>query len=431
MPPLRSPFDLAARVLAIAYAAFLVVWLAVQPLPPLQDYMAWAYQGWLGAALLHGSPALAARFAVVHYPVPNVLSQAALIALDLGMGAALAAKLWIGALITVFAAACLWGARALPAGQRGAAALLLFLCFAVNSAFWDGYSNYQFSILVFLCAVLLRDRLTVWTTGLAGLLLFSCHASTFFAFVVFVAADAALDRKRRARLVGLAPALLLLAWYTLARRTPSVGQGDAAPLYGGLVHHLAYKAYTLSKIGPFHNLVDHANRSFRDRSPLLYRAGVGLNVLFALGFAGLLATAFARGKKAFADPLLLTASVLLTLFLLAPNKSVGVVNPGERLLYPALLLCFLSLRALPLGSLLAAGGAAGALLTAAQLLTFSTAGVNTPSVVPLSGRMAYADRYGLYDSRLYEFDVYRVFLRDPRAGQAPALGFDTSLLVDR
>ncbi len=415
----------------LGYAALLIAWFAAQPLPPLQDYMAWAYQGWLGAALLHGSPALAARFAVVHYPVPNVLSQAALTFMNLGIGAALAAKLWIGALVAAFAAACLFTARGFPAGQRGPAALLVFLCFGVNSAFWDGYVNYQLSVLVFLCAVLLRERLSVWGTGLAGLLLFACHASTFFAFVLFMAAEAVLNPRHRARLLGLAPALLLLAWYSLARRTPLVGQGDATPLYSGLVHHLAYKAYTLSKFGPFHNLVDHADISFRGRAPGLYRAGVGLNLLFALGFAGLLATAFARGRQALRDPLLLAAVVLLLFFAAMPNKGAGVVNPGERLLTPALLLCFLSLRSLPFGSWLAGCGAAGALLTAGQLLTLRTAGPGAPALVPPPSKLSYADRHGLYDSRLYEFDVYRVFLHDPHEAQAPPLGFDTSLLVDR
>ncbi len=444
-----SRFDTALLLFLSAYALLLVVWLAAQPLPPLQDYMDWVYQGWVGTQWLQGFPPVVQQFTPVPYPVPNAASQVLLSGVTAAAGALPASKIVIASLLAALAAVCI--AVSARFRWKGAAALVLFLCFGANSTFWDGYINYQLSLLVFFCLVPVFHRLPGAAIAFWAVLLFFCHATTFFAFGLLVGFDALFHVERRMRAVALLPSVALLAWYVAARHAPVADQGAAAPLYSGLLHHLAYKAYTLSKLGPFHNLVDYADRSLMDRFRGWYRAGVALNLLFAAGLALALLDGASRGewrgawrgkwrgsRACLREPALWTAGVLLLLFLLLPGKLVGVVNIGERLLYPAVLLLLLRLREVRGLPALAALGCCGAALTAAQLFTMSTAHRDSP-VSPVATAAfrtgQYYDHYGLYSSRLYEFDLYRVFLEHPAreesTGPLPVIGFDTSLFVDR
>jgi len=417
------------------YAALLIAWLVLQPIPPLQDYEDWVYQGWVGAQMLSGQPAVIAHYAPVHHPVPNAASQMALTLLTAVAGPFVAAKLFIATLLAAFAAVCSTGCRKLRVGNHGALALVLFLVFAADSAFWDGYVNYQLSLLVLFCYLLLRDRLSPLSVGAFGILLFACHASTFFAFVLLVFIEGVLDRKRLPRFFALAPALALLVWYVLRKGDAVADQGPPGALYTGLLHHLEYKFYTLTKTGPFHNLVDFRNASLRDRSRLLYLFGVGINLVFGTVFSfGVLLPAWRFGRRQLRDPLLLTAIALFLIFLVLPGKTLGVINLGERLLYPGLLMAVLGMRRLDFSRTLAALGVCGIALTSAQFLTMPRVTAASPdssfeSTMPANEQ--YYDRYGLYNNRLYAFDLYRIFLQKPDMHRLPPVGFDTSLFLDR
>lgn len=418
------------------FAALLIAWLVAQPLPPLQDYMDWAFQGWVGAQMLAGAPGIAAHYAPVHYPVPNAVSQIALSGLSAIVGPFAAAKVWMASLLAGFAVVCFLAARrflgAKGAGwEQAALGLVLFLTWAAGSAFWDGYANYQLSLLLLFCWLLRRDRIGPPWIAILGAVLFACHAAAFLALGLFLLVDAALDRKRLPHLLAIAPAAALLVWYTLAKSDPVADQGAPPVLYGGLLHHLAYKVYTVTKAGPFHNLVDFADRSERDRSRWVYMAGIGLNVLFGgLLFTGLAwAAVQARRQR---DPLLVTAAVLFVAFLLLPTKTLGVVNLGERLLYPALLMVVFAVRRIRFSPALAALGLCGIGLTMPQWFTMARATAGSPARLESTSNSAeYAERYGLYDSRLYQFDLYRAFLENPKVDQLPLVGFDTSIFLDR
>lgn len=417
------------------YAGLLILWLIAQPLPPLQDYMDWVFQGWVGAELLQGSPPVAAHYVPVSYPVPNATSQGLLALLTLAVGPLPAAKVLAGCALAAFAAISWFLARRMEPHRAGVLAFVLFLSFGANSAFWDGYINYQISILVFVGLLLFRDRLSLPSLALWTLVLFFSHAATFAAWVLLVGFEALANKERRARCLSLLPGLLLLGWYALERRTPVADQGAGTPVSTSLLRHLAYKAYTLSKLGPFHNLVDFADQSLKDRAHAFYLAGVGLNLLFA----GLLVAALLPGLRRLLrtrprDPLLWTSGVLALLFLVLPPKSFGVVNLGERLLYPALLLLLLAVRRLPGVPVLAAVGFVGAGFTAFQFLrmpvTQATGALSVTAESSPANTLSY-DRYGLYSSRLYQFDEYRVFLERPDLQHLPPIGFDTSLFLDR
>jgi hypothetical protein len=424
----RRAIDALFAFLLFAYASLLLVWLAIQPLPPLQDYEDWVYQGWVGAGLLMRQPSVWAKFAIVHYPVPNSASQVLLAVLTSAVGPLLSAKVFIGLLLVGFAVVCYLSALRWKMDSPGVSAFILFVLFGVNAMFWDGYVNYQLSILVFFCFLLLRKRSSAAWILVTGLVLFFCHASTFFAFVLLVLLESIADRKSILSLSALSPSLALLLWYVLARgKNPMPNQ---PALYSGLVHHVEYKAYTLSKSGPFHNLGDFTGHSLASRAHTFYLAGAALNLAFAILLLCAIVSLLIRQPRR--DSLFLTAAVLFSLFLVLPDVIFNVVNLGERMLYPCLAVILFSLRSFKFPKLLAVMSVCGAALTAAQFLTMPVAkssNAAAESRIP-SARIPDYVQFGLYNSDLYRFDSYRVFLEHPNTANMPQLGFETSLLRD-
>ena len=421
-------------LLFLLFPVFIAVWLLLKPLPPLQDLPIWAYQGWLGAQLLTGHAAALRLFVPVHYPVPNMFAQVVLSALSVLVGPLLASKLLILLLLGSAVAVCLLAARTLTPARAGQTALVLLLLLGINSSFWDGYINYQFSIVLLLAYLLLRERTASWGIGFTGLLLFTCHASTFAAFVLLVGLEVLFERRRWTRLAALAPSLALLVWYVLGRRHAAMRSMQSGPLYSGLVHHVEYKVYTLTKMGPFHNLVDYNGNSFALRDHRMYLAGVVLNVVFVLLLGWAVTPGLWRAvRQEPRDPLLLSSLFLFGLFLIMPSEAFSVINLGERFLYAAVAL--LLFRAGELRSLgpLAALGVCGLALTAGEMLTMPTAqaaSAAAPASYNWGSGEAYL-RFGLYDSRLYQMDQYRVFLQSPQNYRLLPLFFDTSLLLQR
>ena len=121
--------------------------------PPLQDYGAWTYQGYVFNRLLAsaGAPAI-----IKPWPVPNSISQVLLAMLGVGLSPIAAAK-------TLIAGYLLGSTVVMAIASRGndgridGAKLLLLLCLGVvHAPFWIGEINYQIGLLLFVTYVLLR-----------------------------------------------------------------------------------------------------------------------------------------------------------------------------------------------------------------------------------------------------------------------------------
>ena len=179
--------------------------------------------------------------------------------------------------------------------------------------------------------------------------------------------------------------------------------------------------------------------SLKTRSRALYLAGIALNVGFAgflavaLGTAARLRTKGRAWSKAIA-PELLAAAVLFAGFLVLPSSSLGVVNLGERLLYPALLLIVLKLRELPFAGVLASLLLVGAGLTSVELLTMPAQQAGSATAYPVSMQFMPDEKYqkfGLYSHELFVNDDRRSFLEAPTGKALPELRFDTSAIRER
>lgn len=337
--PRPAPFGRVLAVLTGLTLAAILAALLLAPYPPVQDFIEWLYQSEL---LVHGGWPEGVRLAT--WPVPNTLFQLLLTGFTLVLPAWTAAVAFLVAYGVAAVALSLTLARRYQPRLVGPVTVVLLISFGFNAPFWNGYGNYQTALLLFGGWFLLpaewRHRPLVIMA--AALLLFFTHAMLFAAFAAMVGIQALAERRVFRTGLALVPAMALFAWYVLGKDPPEV---DAGPGQVEQTSLLALKGYTLAKLGPYHNFVFESGGDAVLR-PVLYWAGSAVNLAYALGLLAALGwglwTAWQRRRMPWA--VLATAAVLTLLFLVMPSRiQTVVVNPGERLLYPALLLLLLSL----------------------------------------------------------------------------------------
>jgi hypothetical protein len=389
------------------------------PMPPLQDFNEWIYQGWLVGQILAGEPV---PFGIKPWPVPNAAAQLLLGALNLAIDAWAAGV----AYLVLYLAGATWLAAAIARTDGGfdpATFLLALLIGALNSPFWDGYANSQLGMGLYLLHVLRERRAptgAAWDLAL-GLALFLCHAVMLAVFLLHVAI-ACVQRRDFARSWVLGPPLALMAWYLLR----DDGYGEAIPAFGTSVFEfVAYKAYSAAKAGPYQNFFLGAVGD-ADRAPVLYAAGVGANLLFVLvAVLPLAAALLHRVWQGDRSPAVLTAVACLAGFVVLPSAMFGVVNVGERLLLPALLV---ALACCPDPWRLRRIGAAVAALAPVTLLHLH---LILPAAPP-EGRIGHLSAHDpaqrmrvLFWHRPFQFAAqFDAAMR----GEAVKLGFATSML---
>ncbi len=324
----------------IVVPALAIVLLAINTLPyvPLQDYNDWAYQGYIVAQMLQGH--LNDAFYFAHYPVPNSTVQALLSLLNLILSPIPASRV-VASFYVIAAVALAWQlARKLSATQTVRYFLVLLVCVYFNTPFWNGYMNYQFGILLFSWWLLL-DRSTrakpLWVLAFTVGAFFT-HAVIWASILLMIALDA-LRRRRFAPYLPALASLGLFVWYVLCKHTPTVPDPGHQ---SGIAHALGYKLYTLAKLGPYHHFV-YANGATSTIESIAYYAGAAVNFAVAAGLMYLIGAVLwrsfgRRSARPHVSDETLAAVVLLVLFALMPAVMADVVNPGERMLYPALML---------------------------------------------------------------------------------------------
>jgi hypothetical protein len=422
----------------LLYVFAVAAWLVTQPMPALQDLGEWVFQAAVMLRLLDPSSPLHSQFAWVHIPVPNMLCQLFLMGATWAAGPFWAAKL----LVALYCGAAVWisgraAKRFAPANPVPLFVLLLGIA-AFNSCFWHGYMNFQIALLLILLYVELTAEGPPDVALVFGfsVILFCCHASMFAAFVLIVLVREWERADRWKIYASLLPSVGLLGFY-LRQRGHKTSTTEHTH-FGSLVTHVAYKAYTLLKLGPFHNFVI-ANGLSAKRLPALYAGGIALNIVF---FVCLLAVVLLGIRRLLREHQLSQRTLLLwgalgLLFLVLPSDLAEVVNLGERFL---LLLIVLMLLAIARGedpsqARLQSAAAwlyvLGFVLTVVQLPAASLPGASAAEAfhhAPEKTGRAYAGD-GLFSNRLYQNDERRIELRD-EATQVDPLLFDTGLLIN-
>jgi hypothetical protein len=323
-----------------------LVWIWSSRFVPLQDYPDWLHQARLMAAMLRGE--LPDAYAWAGAPAPNAICTLVIGALSLVLPIEVAGKLFLSA----YAGGFLFAARRLLAhGGAGNGLLLLPLALLFNHALLHGNINYALSLAVFCAAseyvLRERERVSALRLSIYALVLYACHAMTLCAWALLACVVAWQQRREHARalpkvVLALSPALALGLFYTarVARESEIVAGASSLGLQqlGGFV---AYKLGTLlqwfSPFAALHPLYEPL-RAFM--VPLLV-----LNIACTVVLCWVMGLSLQRSLRA-REPIGVVALVLLVAFALAPRALGGLINPGERLLLPAVLLLALAAPAL-------------------------------------------------------------------------------------
>jgi hypothetical protein len=421
---------------AIVLVAIAIPLMALVDYATLQDYPEWVFQSYVFNRLVAGTPS--DMFSIRPYPVPYALSQLALSALLTSFSPFAASKIFVGIYLALAGLAIWQFVR-----QRALAPyafVFLAVSTAIGSCFWSGYMGYQMGLVVF-CVYVALPASTKTNLGMIvifSVLLFFCHGLAFAAFCVAAGAYC-LDRRRIATfLLGMVPTALLTVSYVLNNRTAGFAPGDALHIEG-VANLLKYKIYTLAKLGAYQNLVfDRIDDSrLNNLIPIL---GLGTNLLFCLlVVAGLALGTWGALRRRALGPELLAGAILFMGFLASPPVAAGIVNPGERLLYPMLILLAPALfGAHPVVSHLL-GKAMAACLAVGLCLTIY-GGLAIPQkqelaragAAPAVAGSSEAPERILFEHRLTQFDEkMRETQRAWQNEQIPALPlvFDTSLIA--
>ncbi len=338
------------------------------PYPPVQDFIEWTYQADIMTDPGFGTAPPGVRLA--EHPVPNSLFQLVLAALALAMPAPIAGKVFLLGYVAVSVALAWALSRRYHPEAWGAVTSILLITFLFNTPFWNGYGNYQTGLLLFAAWFLLpAERRTAPPLILVfAVVFFFTHAMIFAAFAVIVGLQALTERRVVSTALAFLPSLALAAWYVLRNDPPAE---EDVPGQVEQLNHLVYKAYTLAKIGPYHNFVFDVGGDAALR-PAMFWSGTAINLLYAAGLVAALAWGLWTAMRQKALPLVpaAAAAVLGVLFLVLPSRIQTVlVNPGERLMYPALLLLLLFLP-LPRPLIRALGASVIVLLLSLSTLAF-------------------------------------------------------------
>jgi hypothetical protein len=336
--PSRRAASVTETVVGLTVGALIVMLVGFLPFPPLQDFPEWIYQSHVIGELLRGRPS--PYFYLHPYPVPYCASQLIMAALDVVLGTAVGPKVFVAAYLALGYLLSVKLSRRYELYEPLVLPLLVgfIVC---NSTFFSGYANYQIGLLVLIGYLCLDDarQASVPASALFALLAFAAHGFAFVGLAILAGSKAIVQRRVPAFVVSMVPAGLLAAWYLLAQ--------TGAPALAGIVRYgsprfFAYKLYTLAKAGPYRNFWIGPSGDLQQGARWLYAAGVTVN----LAFAALIALGLARllvSERS--DPDLrwvrLAAGALLAGFLFSPDVALGVVNPGERFLYPLLLVWLL------------------------------------------------------------------------------------------
>jgi hypothetical protein len=424
---------------AVLLSALITGWVVAQPFPPLQDFPDWIYQAYLFSRLMAGDQLAEATFALAAYPVPNSLSQVAMgLMMVMGVAPMVAAKLWLALYGIGFVSVAWLALRQLKPAECAPALAVLSVAVIFSSSYWNGYINFQYALLFLSAFLLIREvhhRRDLWILTLFGILIFFSHAVVFAAFVLYVGIRDVIYRRNYRAAAGLIPSLALLAWYILAKDPANAEPAPTVGAYQTVLQFFMYKAYTLMKLGPFHNFVGIDGRGRNDLLPPLYWAGIGLNVVFAALLSVTILMAFVdkftrrSGAWARLDPydarpvLLLPTALLLGCFAAAPDVIVDVINIGERFLMAALVFVLL---AIPLRrKLLTAVALVGLLAIPLNVWFMATA----PTEAPPQAQVQSHRQHGLFSHRLYQFKGQAEFLLSGDRNTLPEQKFRTSIIV--
>ncbi|MGD0962248.1 MAG: hypothetical protein ABSB19_20750 [Methylomonas sp.] len=333
----QNPYN-ANTVLCLAFVLLFASALCIPfDYTPLQDYSEWIFQSQIFNRLLSGDHS--DQFSIKPYPVPYAVSQLIISAVLNFFSPYVSSKIFIliFLLFSLFSIYCFIIKRQL---DKTCAPLFMLSIVVFNSCFWSGYIGYQIGLSIFCIYVAQSKSIKTnpYVISIYSVILFFSHGLIYIPFCLLIIVYSLFLRKQNIFL-GLLPSFSLVIIYILSKSEQNaIANQLVIDNYSSFVF---YKIYTLLKLGSYQNLIffDIDDSKIAKFIPLV---GFVLNTLFVLflflSVWALLRKNFRSASNLNWDIEAITAGILFLLFLISPATAAGIVNPGERFLYPALIL---------------------------------------------------------------------------------------------
>ncbi len=365
----------------IAHSFAVIVWVFWSRYPAVMDFTEWLYQAFLiYKGWFVGDFIIREEFYLVAYPVPNSLSQIGMALLNFLGDPIFAGRTWLFLYLTVWALLFIFIFR----NNRNVKFVLpvLFFSIVLGSSFWNGFINYQFSLLIFSTFLYItyitekieNSNMIIVSMIICGysVLIFFTHFTTFciflfyllfwqmelflnkkiiptnhnekkfFFWLLFWKKENLYQKKNYYLLFSILPCLLLSLWYLLniVDQLPS-----NSSVLNSFQEYILYKVYTVMKLGPFHNFILPSGKSFLENWPTVYWFGFMMNLFFAVFISVSILYVIVRIYFIKEDKLnefrfcsiVISFLFSMFLFLILPTEFV-VVNLGERFFVIGLLL---------------------------------------------------------------------------------------------
>lgn len=365
--------ELYAAAIFLFYAALLF---SHHSMPALADFSDWTYEGVLLRNLILGGVDHA--HSLKCYPVPNSAVTLGVAFFSFFLPWKIAAKLWL----CVIFAFSFFVSKHMMRTCRGSAAIWLIVPSAVflNTNLWYGFVNFQLGLCwaILIASLLLRDEPREWIFGVLLVVAFFTHAIPF-AFASLLVFLYALQSGRLTLLWQFVPSVALSLWYLVGR---FMLEHDADGKSGVVsVVHAFSGMFLLYKVNTWLKSFGFINPAAMDGSVgvrvlgtapfiLIFLVNVSLCVAMAWVLIGTALSSCREGRK---ERFIWAAAIMFVLaYLIAPGATLGISDPGSRMLQTALaVVIFLSLpKGKQLRNVLRVSAAFSVLLAASSLFLF-------------------------------------------------------------
>lgn len=302
----------------------------------LTDYSDWTYEGILLRDRILGLPD---PFHILKlYPVPNSLTTVGVAGFALLFSWKIAAKLWLCTLLFFSYQSSKYMMRRF--GDDPVLWLAIPAALFLNVNFWYGFINFQFGLcwVLFVMHFLLNEERRDWIFGVLLVLCFFSHTIPFV-FAYLLVFFYALQSRRLKLIWQLIPSTLLSLWYVLGRfYIEGNADGHAGMVPTVKTYSAAFWAY---KVNSYFKSFGFINPSNSQGSIGLHMFGVPLFLsmqvlnfclctLIAYGLCVAAISGYRHGAKE--RFIWIAATIFFIIFVIAPATTLGISDPGSRLL---------------------------------------------------------------------------------------------------
>lgn len=318
--------------------------------PRLHDYTEWVYQAWAYFETITDKTG-SERYYLYPYPVPNgSLLIFLLNIIAIATTWILSSKIVILLYIVLFYLVLYRLVHHWNIEHKQLSILLGLILLVFPTTYWNGFMSYQLSLLIFIGFLGYHSRTTpLLLIAFFCVLAFFAHAAGLLLMMLFVVLQIIIDKFPKKQLLGFIPVGILIGWYMYGRYTESVPLDRADASIESWMEFIQLKGYILARCGPYRTFILANGQSTLESFGAIHKLGWVTNFAHAIFMIIIiLISSLSLLKRTLVNSELpiktiqLSAILILILHLILPYNFLGILNLGERLFLPIMVLLLFS-----------------------------------------------------------------------------------------